>query len=247
MLFFLLPFCVHLGRCLERRFRCLVRKTNCSCSPSTPLESTSWWRRCFRFIVFDVLGSHWFSLAFFGYHFSTFFRASPYGFWQVALAPVKTWFFFVAVALTLRAKTASISSYRKEALQYGLIDADWPNVPNGRDDQVSSAKASQWILPIWWQKFRFRVCFKISRVSWWTAMRWNPLPQRSYVVLLVTNCYFGKGGLVLDWKKGLIFDTIVTILMGCDPAFSASVPHHWVFDQKIKKDQWYFTIYPVIA
>lgn len=106
LLFFLLPFSVHLGRCLESRFQSLLRKSSSS---------------IFLPRVFSFFLSHWFSLLFFAYHFSaSVFRASPYGICQVALAPVKTWFFFVALALVWKAKTCSISDFRKEALEFGL-------------------------------------------------------------------------------------------------------------------------------
>ena len=121
LLFFHLPFCLHLGRSLESRFKTLVRKRRPSSSSSPPSSPPLRFLRSFlRFLL-----SHWFSLLFFPYHFYfTFLRAQPYGFWQLALAPVKTWFFFVAAALIWRAKTAPVSAYRKTALKFGLIDDD---------------------------------------------------------------------------------------------------------------------------
>ena len=104
LLFFMLPFCVHLGRSLEARFKSLLRKSSSSSSVSVP-------RRLFLFLL-----SHWFSLPFFAFHIFSVFRKSPYGLCQVALAPVKTWFLFVSLVLIWKAKTCSISDFRKVAL-----------------------------------------------------------------------------------------------------------------------------------
>ena len=107
ILFFLLPYCTHLGRCVEKRLNDLVRKSSPTISYSLP-------RVVSRFLV-----SNWFALLFFGYHATmTFFRPWPYGIRQMTLAPVKTWFFLLAVALRCRARRAPISQYRKAALDF---------------------------------------------------------------------------------------------------------------------------------
>lgn len=106
LLLFMLPYLINLGRCICGRLDSLAKK-----HPDPPSQSISLLCQ-----TLYLLKANWFATPFFGYHLYQGIFNCPYGFLQLLLAPVRTWFLIYAIILRMKAKRASLCSFSYEAL-----------------------------------------------------------------------------------------------------------------------------------